>query len=119
MLRLYKKFLLVFDERIYYGWASIKIGKISVFQELYESGMNVGRNIIGTMSNILILAFAGSSLNTLIIIVLYKLLYIRLINLDLISIELIQGIAGSIGIVLTVPITAFCAAFLATRKKEG
>ncbi len=86
---------------------------------LYKSGMNVGRDVIGTMSNTLILAFAGSSLNTLIIIVLYKLPYIRLINLDLVSVELIQGIAGSIGIILTVPITAFCAAFLATRKKEG
>lgn len=86
--------------------------------KLYKSGMNVGRDVMGTMSNTLILAFAGSSLNTLIIIVLYKLPYIRLVNLDLISVELIQGIAGSIGIVLTVPITAFCAAFLATRKKE-
>ena len=86
---------------------------------LYKSGMNVGREVIGTMSNTLILAFAGSSLNTLIIIVLYKLPHIRLINLDLVSVELIQGISGSIGIILTVPITAFCAAFLAARKKEG
>lgn len=85
---------------------------------LYRSGMNVGRDVIGTMSNTLILAFAGSSLNTLVIIILYKLPYIRLINLDLVSVELIQGIAGSIGIILTVPITAFCAAYMATRKKE-
>ncbi len=87
--------------------------------DLYRSGMNVGRDVIGTMSNTLILAFAGSSLNTLIIIVLYKLPHIRLINLDLVSVELIKGISGSIGIILTVPITAFCAAFLATRKKEA
>ncbi|MCX7842110.1 MAG: YibE/F family protein [Clostridia bacterium] len=84
--------------------------------ELYRSGMNVGRDIIGTMSNTLILAFAGSSLNTLIIIVLYKLPYIRFINLDLLGVELIQGISGSIGLVLTVPITALCAAFLVTKK---
>ena len=91
--------------------------KLSV-TSLYRSGMNVGRDVIGTMSNTLILAFAGSSLNTIIIIILYKLPYIRLINLDLVSVELIQGIAGSIGIILTVPITAFCAAYMATRKKE-
>lgn len=87
--------------------------------DLYKSGMNVGRDVIGTMSNTLILAFAGSSLNTLIIIVLNKLPYIRLINLDLLSVELIQGISGCIGVILTVPITAFCAAFLANQKKEG
>jgi len=84
---------------------------------LYRSGMNVGRDVMGTMSNTLILAFAGSSLNTLIIITLYRLPYIRFINLDLISVELIQSISSSIGIVLTVPFTALCAAFLATRKK--
>lgn len=86
--------------------------------DLYKSGMNVGRDIMGTMSNTLILAFAGSSLNILIIIVLYRLPYIRLINLDSIGVELIQGIAGSIGIILTVPITALCAAFFTTIKKE-
>lgn len=86
---------------------------------LYRSGMNVGRDVIGTMSNTLILAFAGSSLNTLIIIILNKLPYIRLINLDLVSVELIQGIAGSIGIILTVPITALCAAYMTTKKKEA
>lgn len=85
---------------------------------LYKSGMNVGKDIIGTMSNTLILAFAGSSLNILVIIVLNKLPYIRLINLDLVSVEIIQGIAGSIGVILTVPITALSAAFLANRKKE-
>lgn len=87
-------------------------------ESLYKSGMNVGRDIMGTMSNTLILAFAGSSLNILIIIVLNKLPYIRLINLDMLGVELIQGIAGSIGIILTVPITALCAAFFATLKKE-
>ncbi len=87
--------------------------------DLYKSGMNVGRDVMGTMTNTLILAFAGSSLNTLIIIVLYRLPYIRLINLDLISVELIQGISGSIGIILTVPTTALCAALLAVRKRKG
>lgn len=85
---------------------------------LYKSGMNVGRDVMGTMSNTLILAFAGGSLNTLIIIVLYKLPYIRMIHLDLVAIELIQGISGSIGLVFTVPITALCAAFLSIQKKE-
>ena len=83
-------------------------------QELFKSGMNVGRDVMGTMSNTLILAFAGSSLTVLIILLLYKLPYLRMINLDLMAVEIVQGFAGSIGLILAVPITAACAAFLAT-----
>lgn len=35
-------------------------------QQLFASGMNVGKDMMGTMSNTLILAFAGSSINTLV-----------------------------------------------------
>jgi len=83
------------------------------FKELYKSGMNIGRDIIGTMTNTLILAFAGTSLTVLIIIALYELPYLRLINMDLLAVEVIQGVSASIGLVLTVPVTAFFAAFLA------
>lgn len=85
--------------------------------ELYRSGMNVGRDVIGTMTNTLILAFAGSSLTVIIIIALYYLPYLRLINLNLLGLEIIQGLSGSIGMILTVPVTAACAAFLASRLK--
>ncbi len=88
--------------------------------QLYKSGMNVGRDVMGTMSNTLILAFAGGSLNTIILIILYRLPYIRLVNLNLLGLELLRGISGSIGIILTVPITAVTAAILAHAvfKKE-
>jgi uncharacterized membrane protein len=76
-------------------------------KQLFNAGMNVGRDVIGTMSNTLILAFAGSSLSLLILITAAKMPYAQLANLDIINIELIQGLSGSIGIVLTVPITAF------------
>ena len=86
-------------------------------RQLYQSGMNIGRDTIGTMSNTLILAFAGSSLSVLIIIVLYQLPYMCLINLNLFIVELIQGISGCIGLILTVPITALFAAALASDNK--
>lgn len=85
--------------------------------QLYKSGMNIGRDVMGTMSNTLILAFAGSSISILIIIILYKLPYIRLINLNLLAIEIIQGISGSVGLILTVPVTAILAAALASDNK--
>lgn len=85
-------------------------------RNLFKSGMNIGRDIIGTMSNTLILAFAGGSLNTLILLYASSMSSNRLLNLDILGTELIQGLAGSIGIVLTVPITAAISAYLCKTK---
>jgi len=75
-------------------------------RQLFNSGMNMGKDIIGTMSNTLILAFAGSSFTLLIIIATAKMPYIQISNLDVVCTEVIQGVAGSIAIVVTVPLTA-------------
>jgi len=75
--------------------------------ELFRSGMNIGKDAMGTMANTLILAFTGSSLNLLLMIYSYGIPYSQLINTDIIAIEIIKGITGSIGIVLTVPFVAF------------
>lgn len=87
-------------------------------KELIRSGMNVGKDVMGTMSNTLILAFAGGSLNIMILIMAYNMSFNQMINLDLIGTELILSFAGSIGIVLTVPITAFVSAFIAAYDKS-
>ncbi|MFZ5352866.1 MAG: YibE/F family protein [Bacillota bacterium] len=85
-------------------------------RELFTSGMNVGKDIMGMMSNTLILAFAGGSLNMMLLIMALKMPYHQLINLDLVCTEVVQGIAGSIGIVLTIPITAAIAVLLIRDK---
>lgn len=84
--------------------------------ELLKSGMNIGKDIMGTMSNTLILAFAGSSLNMILFIIAYGMPYRQIVNLDFLVAEIIQGISGSIGIVLTVPITAVIASRMAKKK---
>ncbi len=86
-------------------------------KQLFRSGMNIGKDAMGTMANTLILAFTGSSLNLLLMIYSYGIPYTQLINTDSIAIEIIRGIAGSIGIVLTVPIVAFISANLERNKK--
>lgn len=86
-------------------------------RQLYKSGMNIGRDMMGTMSNTLILAFAGSSLPILLIIMLYNLPHLRLINLDLLGVELVQGLAGSLGLIITIPLTALVSSFFAIRMK--
>lgn len=87
-------------------------------KKLFRSGMHIGRDAIGTMANTLILAFAGSSLNMLILIQTYDIPFIQLINTDYICIEIIQSIAGAMGILLTVPIVAFISAWLMAREKR-
>lgn len=81
------------------------------FRQLFYSGMRVGKDMMGTMSNTLILAFAGGSINTLIFLYVYHYQYLQLINMYEIGIELIRGISSSIGVVLTVPITSVVAAW--------
>lgn len=86
--------------------------------DLFKSSMNIGKDIIGTMTNTLILAFAGGAITTLILIFAANMPYNKFINLEVLAIEIIQGLAGSIGIVLSVPITAAVGSYLC-RKKES
>ncbi|MDO4311581.1 MAG: YibE/F family protein [Eubacteriales bacterium] len=79
-------------------------------KELFRSGMNIGRDAMGTMSNTLILAFAGNSLNMILMIYSYGVGFQQLMNTDFVAIEVIRSIAGSIGIICTVPIVAFISA---------
>lgn len=86
-------------------------------KELFKSGINIGKDAMGTMANTLILAFAGAALNMLVLFRVFDYPYIQIFNSDLMSIEVIQGLAGSIGIVLTVPLVAGLSAYLFGHKK--
>ena len=79
---------------------------------LFRSGMNIGRDAMGTMANTLILAFAGSSFNLLILIQVYDIPFLQLANTDFLCIEILQSVAGSLGILLTVPLVAAISAWL-------
>ncbi|MGN1111975.1 MAG: YibE/F family protein, partial [Acutalibacteraceae bacterium] len=81
----------------------------------FLSGMKVGRDATGTMANTLILAIAGSSFNMMILIYSYRVSFTQLINTDFVAIEVIRGIAGSLGIIIAVPCVAAITAVLLTR----
>lgn len=85
-------------------------------KELFQSGMNVGKDMMGTMSNTLILAFTGGSINTLVFIYAYNYQYNQIINLHSIAVEIIQGIASSMGVILTVPCVSLITCMLVKRK---
>ena len=87
-------------------------------KELFVSGMNIGRDAMGTMSNTLILAFAGSGLNMIITIYSYGVPFKQLINTDFVAIELIRGIAGSMGIIFTVPAVSIIASMTVIKVKD-
>lgn len=86
---------------------------------LFRSGMNIGRDMIGTMTNTLILAFVGSSLNLMIIMFAAGMQPYQLINNDDTIMEVIRSIAGSLGLVLAVPLTAAVASAAVKGKKQA
>ena len=88
-------------------------------KELFKAGMRVGRDMMGTDSNTLILAFAGSSVSTLLLNYAYDLPYQQIINSNNIGIAIMQGLAGSFGIVLSVPLTVLICTILFRRKETA
>ena len=87
-------------------------------KELFMSGLTVGKDITGTMSNTLILAFAGSSLPLVMMIWGYDMSFKQFINIPRIVIEIMHGISGSIGIIAAVPCTALIAVFLLKKPSH-
>jgi len=70
------------------------------------------------MANTLILAFAGCSLSIMVLLMAYDMPYFRAINLNTVSTEIIQGLSGSIGLILTVPITSIISALFIENKRK-
>ncbi len=125
-------------------WAGVLIGALgaimdvsmsiaSAMQELYEgierptfkglvrSGLNIGRDAIGTMTNTLILAYVGSSLAVILLFSAYNRNPYVILNLEMILVEIISAVVGSIGIIMAVPSTVFIAAtiYMGTGNKTA
>ncbi|MCL1949507.1 MAG: YibE/F family protein [Turicibacter sp.] len=85
-------------------------------KELFRAGFNVSRDVMGTMSSTLILAFIGGSLSLIIFMYARDVSFNQFINNDEITMEIIKGLAGSFGIVLASPLTALISTELLTRR---
>ena len=86
-------------------------------KELFISGMNVGKDIIGTMANTLILVYLGSSLP--LVLLSQNIDLQKFFNLNQVVTEITSAIIGSIAIVICVPITAFVTAYLMKKQNEN
>lgn len=86
-------------------------------KQLFKAGMNVGKDIMGMMSNTLILAYTSSSIPLLLLFMAHDIPMMRIINSDAIASEVVRSITGSIGLILAIPLTAACGAWwLGDRK---
>lgn len=75
------------------------------FVKLCKSGFSIGRDIMGTMANTLVLAYIGSSLSCIMILLTYTASSLDLLSREVIVVELLQAVVGSLAILLTVPCT--------------
>lgn len=85
-------------------------------KQLFKSGMNVGRDIIGTMSNTLILVYLGGALS--LVLLSNNIDMNKFFNLNQVATEILSAITGSIAILFCVPITAIIAAYLIKRSSN-
>lgn len=86
-------------------------------RELFRSGMNIGRDMVGTMTNTLILAFLGSGFALIIYLYSLGLSPYQLISSSYLTIEVVSSISSSIGVILSVPLTALISSVILTRGK--
>lgn len=87
--------------------------------QLFDAGMNVGRDIMGTMANTLILAYTGSALPLMLLFIAYKMEPVRILNWEMIATEIVRALVGSIALFVCIPITALIAGWLSNRAKPA
>ena len=93
----------------------IKIANPSyTVKNLFASGMNVGKDIMGTMTSTLVLAYTGMAL-PLLLLISHEKNPTKFLNLELVMSEVTAAIAGSIGLIIAVPATAIIMAWLLSR----
>ena len=89
------------------------------FQTLVTSGLNVGRDVMGTMANTLVLAYIGGALPLILLISAQEgISLLHIMNLNMIATEVVRSLIGSIGLLCAIPITAYATAFLITIRPQ-
>jgi len=87
--------------------------------EMMKSGINIGVDIMGASLNTLILSYVGGSIHLLMLFTSYDSPMLMIINDEMIACEIIRALAGSFGLLLTVPITSLVSAILMCNGNFG
>jgi uncharacterized membrane protein len=78
--------------------------------------MNIGRDMVGTMTNTLILAFLGGEFTLIVFFYARELSFRHMFSTAFVALETISGLSSSIGMILSIPLTALISSALITRK---
>ena len=90
------------------------------FKKVYKIGMEVGKDILGSMVNTLLFAYLASATPFLILIALSQGSTLTgLINIDFIALELTRTFIGAISLVMLIPVTASISAYVFTKFKKS
>jgi len=98
-------------------WEVRKANSDASFASIFKSGLEIGKDILGTMLNTLILAYIGSALPLIILITASTTTLLELFNMELIILEFLRALVGSFGMFLTIPLTAVICGWLYMRNK--
>lgn len=83
--------------------------------ELYRSGMRVGRDHVASTVYTLVLAYVGAALPLLVLFSICGQEWSQIVGTDVVGEEIVRTVAGSIGLMLAVPLTTALAAYVAGR----
>ncbi len=86
--------------------------------KLVKSGLNIGKDVMGTMANTLILAYTGTAIPLLLFSIYKETPLIILLNSEAISTEILRALSGSIGIILSIPATSLAFCLLLHKKQK-
>lgn len=100
-------------------WEVREAGGTSDFKGIMKSGINIGRDILGTMLNTLILAYIGSSLSLILLVSVHATSMVELFNMELIIVEFLRALVGAFGMLLTIPLTAIICAWLYSKHNPS
>ena len=91
-----------------------KADKTTTYKSLFHSGMKMGSDLLGTMTNTLVLAYAGSSLTLILLLSAQRAEFplARLLNMEFITVEIVRSLAGLFGMACAIPISAAVGAYL-------
>lgn len=84
--------------------------------DLFKSGMRIGSDIIGTMSNTLILAYTGTAIATLLTVYSYEMSFYQTMGTNDIIISIISSICATFGVILTVPVQVLICTYFYKHK---
>jgi len=101
-------------------WELREAGGVRNFKTLVKSGIAIGQDTLGTMLNTLVLAYMGSSLALILLLVSRDTSMNELLNMEQIITEFLRALIGSFGMLLTIPLTAvICGWFFSGDISRG